>query len=323
MVHNSMCCRDLSSGVTLTLTPRDPYTSGMSPAFRALSACLVIASTGMVSAQAPPGADARSREIYVSAVDRQGAPVMDLTTADFTVKEDGVVREVLDVKPATDPLQIAVLIDDSAAATDAVSFLRDGLAAFLERMRGHAEIALITTGERPTVLTQYTSDNEVLTDKAKRLFARPNSGAYLLEALVDVSRGMAKREAKRPVILAITFENGPEYSNQHYENVLRDLQKSGAALHVIAIGTPSSSLNDEMRNRGQVLSEGTSRTGGRRDQVLANSGIPDKLKQAADELLNQYVITYGRPDKLIPPEKISVTSSRPNVTVRARTRADR
>ena len=125
------------------------------------------------------------------------------------------------------------------------------------------------------------------------------------------------------MIFAITFEAGPEYSNLHYENVLRDLQKSGAALHVVAIGTPSSSLSDEMRNRGQVLSEGTSRTGGRHDQVLANSGIPDKLKQVADELLNQYVVTYGRPDKLIPPEKIAVTSNRPNVTVRARTRADR
>jgi hypothetical protein len=72
-----------------------------------------------------------------------------------------------------------------------------------------------------------------------------------------------------------------------------------------------------------VLSEGTARTGGRRDQVLSNSGIPDRFKQAADELLNQYVVTYGRPDKLIPPEKISVTTSKPNVTVRARTRVDR
>ena len=303
----------------------------MTQAFRALpgclvyslSACLVIASAGAASAQAPQGADARIRRIYVSAVDRQGAPVTGLTAADFTVKEDGVTREVLDAKPATEPLQIAVLIDDSAAASDATSFMRDGLAAFLERMRGHAQIALVTIGERPTVLAPYTSDFKLLEDKAKRFFARPNAGAYLLEGLVDVSRGLAKRDTTRAVILATTFESAREFSNQHYDNVLRELEKSGAALHVIAIGTPSGSLEDEMRNRGQVLSEGTSRTGGRRDQVLANSGIPDKLKQAADELLNQYLVTYGRPEKLIPPEKISVTTSKPNVTVRARTRADR
>jgi hypothetical protein len=69
-----------------------------------------------------------------------------------------------------------------------------------------------------------------------------------------------------------------------------------------------------------VISEGTSRTGGRRDQVLAQSGIPDKLKQAADELVNQYVVTYGRPDKLIPPEKIAVSTPKRGITVRARTR---
>ena len=36
--------------------------------------------------------------------------------------------------------------------------------------------------------------------------------------------------------------------------------------------------------------------------------------------LNQYVVTYGRPDKLIPPEKLQVTTTRPGLTVRARTR---
>ena len=302
---------------------RGTYTSGMTPALRGLSVCLVICSfVASASGQDAQRADARTRDIYVSAVDRQGNPVTGLTAADLVVKEDGATREVLEVKRATEPLQIAVLIDDSSAASDATSFLRDGLLAFLERMRGHAEIGLITVGERPTVLAPYTTDTEELNQKVKRLFPRANSGAYLLDAITDASKALAKREARRPVILAITFE-GTEYSNQHYDAVLKELQKSGAALHAVAIGSPSAALDDEMRNRGQVLSEGTSRTGGRRDQVLANSGIPDKLKQAADELLNQYVVTYGRPDKLIPPEKVSVTSSRPNVTVRARRAADR
>ena len=70
-------------------------------------------------------------------------------------------------------------------------------------------------------------------------------------------------------------------------------------------------MTDEMRNRGRVIADGTERTGGRRDQVLAASGITEALPQVADELLNQYVVTYGRPDTLIPPEKLQVTVSRP------------
>ena len=295
----------------------------MTPALRALSVAVAI-SSAVVSAEAQAGqsGDARRRDIYVSAVDRQGAPVAGLTSADFIVKEDGVAREVLDVKLATEPLQIALLVDDSAAASDATSYLRDGLAAFLERMRGHAEISLITTGERPTVVSTFTTDTEALTQQVRRIFPRTNAGAYLLDAISEASQALAKRETRRPVIVAISFE-GTEFSNRQYDSVLRDLQKSGAALHVLAIGTPNSGMSDEQRNRGMVLSEGTSRTGGRQDQVLAVSGLPDRIKQAADELLNQYVVTYGRPDKLIPPEKLAVSSTRPNVTVRARTRADR
>ena len=177
----------------------------------------------------------------------------------------------------------------------------------------------ITVGERPTVLANYTKDTDLLRKQTDRLFPRTGAGAYLLDAILDASRGLAKRESDRKAMLAITFE-GVDYSNRHYQVVLDELKKTGAALHVIAIGTPSSSLSDEMRNRNMVIAEGTDRTGGRRDQVLAVSGIPDKLKQAADELVGQYLLTYGRPDTLIPGEKLEVRSTRPNVTVRAPTR---
>lgn len=278
--------------------------------------CLTAASAHGQTAR--PGAE-RTREVYVSAVDKRGAPVTDMTAADFQVKEDGRAREVLDVRPADKPLQIALLVDDSEAATEATSHLREGLAAFLERLHGKAEIALLTIGERPTVVAQYTKDTEQLKQRTGRIFPRSGAGAYLLDGIMDASRGLQKREADRPAIVAITFE-GIDYSNRHYQMVLDELAKSGAALHVIAVGSPSSSLSDEMRNRNIVIADGTSRTGGRRDQVLAPSGLPDKMKQAADELLNQYVLTYSRPDTLIPAEKLEVASTRQNVTVRARTR---
>jgi hypothetical protein len=75
-----------------------------------------------------------------------------------------------------------------------------------------------------------------------------------------------------------------------------------------------------VRNRNQVLALGTERTGGRRDQVLSITAIPVKLQQLADELAHQYVVTYSRPETLIPPEKLDVTVTRPGLTARARTR---
>src|SRR5262245_25640136 len=60
-------------------------------------------------------AQALQRSIYASAVDQNGAPVPNLGPADFVVREDKVAREILAVAPATDPMQIALLVDNSQA----------------------------------------------------------------------------------------------------------------------------------------------------------------------------------------------------------------
>ena len=83
---------------------------------------------------------------------------------------------------------------------------------------------------------------------------------------MDVSQGLAKRKATRPVIVAITME-GVEFSNLPIRDGAEQLEASGAALHVLAVGSPCRSRwTDEMRNRNQVICRRHERTGGRRDQ---------------------------------------------------------
>ena len=265
---------------------------------------------------------ARTQDVYVSVLGAKDAPVTGLTAADFVIREDGVAREVLKAEPATDSMQIVLLVDDSQAATDAVQPTREGLTAFIDKLQGRAEIGIVTIGDRATTLVPPTTDSSALKKGVNRIFARSGAGAYLLDAIMDVSRGFEQRQATRPVIVALTME-GIEFSNLQHDTVLTQLAASGASLHVLAVGTPSASMADEMRNRNMVLAEGTARTGGRRDQVLTPSGIAEALPRVAGELLNQYKVTYSRPETLIPPEKIQATVSRPGVTVRARTRTSK
>jgi VWFA-related protein len=259
----------------------------------------------------------RTREVYVSVLDGAGKPVTGLTAGDFVVREDNTVREVLSAGPATEPLTIAVTVDDSQAATSAMQFIRDALTTFFKKLDGKAQIALSSYGERPTPLVEYTDSMALLQKGVGRLFARSGAGAYLLEALVELSRGIEKKEAKRPSILVVAVESEVEFSNLYYTKVLEALKRSGATLHVVALGTPGASLSDEMRNRNMTIAEGTMLTGGRRDQVLAESGLADRLAQVADEMTNQYVVSYSRPETLIPPEKLEVTVKKPGLTVRA------
>lgn len=282
-----------------------------------LSLLVSIASQSPASQIGTKGrSDPPNHDIYVSVLDGSGKPVAGLSTGDFSVTEDGNPREVLKAGPATAPLTISILVDDSQAAQPAVQHIREGLSAFVKALEGKAEIAIATIGERPTIAVDYTKNNAALERGINRIFSRRGAGAYLMDGIVEVSRGLQKREAARPVIVALTIEEGPEFSNRYYEPVLEELQKSGAALHVLAIGSPSSSQADEMRNRNIVIAEGTSRTGGRRDQVLAVTAIPELLNQLAAELTTQYVVTYARPETLIPPEKVEVAVNRPGLTVR-------
>ena len=286
----------------------------------ALSAVAAVALAAQDPA-APKASDARTRQVYVSVVDSNGVAVTGLEQADFTVREDGQAREVLRAAPAAEPLDIVLLVDDSQAATSAIPYLRDGLNQFVDRMQGKAAIGLVTIGERPTSVVERTTDAAAVKKGISRLFARPGSGAYLLDGIVEVSRGFQKRESPRPTIVAITME-GIEFSNLQYQRVLDELYKSGAALHVLAVGRPSGGMNDEIRNKNLVIAQGTEATGGRRDQLLTELAIPDALVKVADELLKQYVVTYGRPDALIPPEKIEVSVKKPGLTARARRRVD-
>lgn len=264
------------------------------------------------------GAQAIQRAMYVSVVNDAGEPVPDLGPTDFVIREDNASREVLRVAPAIEPMQIAVLVDTSQAARDDIAHIRTALPPFVATLTGgdgKSQVAIIAIGERPTVFTDYTTSATALKKGIDRIWSMPDSGAYLLDAIVEVCQGLKKREASRPVIVSITTE-GPELSNLQYQQVLEPLRASGAAYHAITLGRPSTSLSDEVRNRNVVLDEGPRTTGGSRDDLLTSMALADRLRQLANELTHQYKVTYARPQSLIPPERVTVAAAKPGLTAR-------
>lgn len=260
-------------------------------------------------------AGARERALFTSVVDREGKPVDGLGPDDFVVREDGVRREVLRVTPATEPMAIAVLVDNSQAADDDIRNIREGLTKFVQQMRGAADIAIIGLGDRPTIYQDYTRNAELLEKAIGRLFAQPGSGMQFLEAVVESSRGLGRRDEPRAVMLPI-ITDGAEFGNLHYQTVLDALGESGAAMHAVTIGTFPSSMNDALRNRATVLDQGPRRSGGQRVTLLSSMAVPETLGRLGRELLNQYKVVYGRPESLIQPENVTVTVTRPGLTAR-------
>src|SRR5262245_22066255 len=128
-------------------------------------------------------AQAIERALTVSVVDDSGAIVRDLGPGDFIVREDNVSREILRVVRASEPMDIAVLVDTSAASRNNISHFRTALPGFVTALTNpnaagvKNRVAIIGTGERPTLFTDFTTSVVELQKGINRLWAMPDSGA--------------------------------------------------------------------------------------------------------------------------------------------------
>ena len=254
------------------------------------------------------------RVAYVNAFDEKThAPITGLGVRDVVVREDGAAREVLRVTPADTPMPVAILVDNTQAATNNIADIRRALTSFVKALHGLGPVAIIGVADRPTILRDYTTDQKQLLDGVGRVFAMPDSGATLLDAIIETSKGLQRREEDRVAMVILTTEN-TEFSNQHYKQVLDALKRGGAQLHAVILNTPAgSSLDDPARNRASVLDEGPRNSGGTRSDVLTSQAFEGELLKLAAILKAQHRVVYARPQALIPPEKLEVSSAKPGV----------
>ena len=263
----------------------------------------------VLSSAARAAAQVDERIIYTSVVDNAGAPVLDLAAPDFIVREDGIAREVLRVTRDSDPLQIALLVDNSAAMANRVSQLRKAAAAFVDSVRDGVPIALITLAERPTIAAAYTANHDTVRKAVDKLFVY-EAGSYLLDGIAEASQALPQRQLWRSAIVILTGL-GPEMSYRQYTEVLRMFREGGASLHVLQFGTGMG-----RREREIVLTTGTAETGGRFEEILSPTAFETKAAQLATELSNQYRVVYARPNRMLPPREIQVAVKRAGLRAR-------
>ncbi len=296
---------------------------------------VLLLSASVLAAAAPAlAAPQVHRTIRVTVTTGKGEPVPNLTPADFAVKEDGKTREVVRVEPAAVPLSIALLLDDRGSD---INEIRAALAAFVARIQGRAEVSLVSVV--PTVLKvfDYTTSLPTMMSGIQRLVWRAGpAGGLILGAVADAADDLARREVKRPAIVVVTFEGEEFRSHRPANTILTALERSGATMHVVAVGTPTlrkmnravvesgnvqgDDWTVDQNNRNAVLGDGPKQSGGRRQELTAASGLTRALEAAADDLLNQYVVIYAGAAETKASRKLNVSLKTRGLIVRAPTR---
>ena len=187
------------------------------------------------------------KSLYLSVLDENGKPVKDMVADDVLIREDGMDRQVVAVKPAAQPISVAVLVDTAQGTrvTDAygtpeeyIRDIRTGVSAFAKQILGqspNASVSLMEFGQAAITIVPFTS-NPVDYDKGvNRLVPKPGVGSVLLEALGQANIDLAKQPSPRRAIVSLNLEPSDEQSREDPNKVRDGFRKSGAQLWALSV----------------------------------------------------------------------------------------
>ena len=123
-----------------------------------------------------------------------------------------------------------------------------------------------------------------------------------------------------PVLVAFIAEDGPEFGTPTNARVREALRESGASLWTVVLQARDPDLTrTEARERAAVVSDVARASGGDSRMVLSRPAIQSTLTKLAVQIRSRYDVTYGRPESLVPPQRLQVQVKRPGARVAAPT----
>lgn len=256
------------------------------------------------------------KHVFVTALDKDGTPIVGLEAQHFAIRESGRDRDVLRVEPLRTPMHLAVLVDTSIANGTPDETFRGAVLAFIDRVAPGHHVALYSFGDRASRVVGFTDDPAALRSAAAGIFGWGHQRSVLIDTLDLALHDFENIEAARPVVVAISSET-PEASGKTAGGIIRRLIAQSVAFHAISVtSSPGSSTASAVsgdvptksrqlggmiaagegdRERTQLLQQGTEATGGGRQRVASILALPNALGRVASELANSYKVTFARP----------------------------
>ena len=290
---------------------------------RALLPVLLVLALVPALRGAPPAV--LDKSLFLSVLDAQGRPVTDVRMGDILIREDNQDREVIAVKPASQPISVAVLIDTAQGmrVTDAYGtpeeYVRDirvaasGFAKQLLSRSPDAAVMLMEFGQAAIPVVPFTMNLAEFDRGVNRLTAKPGVGSVLLEAINAANVDLAKRPSPRRAIVTLNLEPSDEQSREEPKKVVDAFRKSGAQLWSVSVQRGGLKTS----RRDLVINDFAKATGGQRDFIVAISAAAVILQRYADALAGQYEVVYRRPESNKVPQLIQVGTLRQNVKTHA------
>ena len=260
--------------------------------------CTTLVAVPVITGLAAAGRqDAVRKTALVTVVAEASGPVANLGPRDLVVREDGATRDVLDVRPATEPIFIALLIDTIRPPSGVLAPTQDyrrGLAAFVSTIKGgnpDAQIAILDYAGATVTAVDFTSEAPTLDRYIQQLFPNRQADGVLIEAVVEGARKLGDKPSPRRAIVVVDFNSRDSSAVPAMQQAAEMVHKSGATVWTVSVRSTSATSS----NRESVLNVVTRSSGGTRLTIVEPTGLEAMLKSIANSLLSQYTVTFTRP----------------------------
>lgn len=256
--------------------------------------------------------EVRLVELPVEVRDAAGHAVTGLSTADFSVAEDGVAQQLLRCDRVENlPIRAVLLLDTSASMESALGQVQQAAGGFLRgALKPGDRAALLRFSEKPVIEVPFTAEVDRLVAGLAGLSAERSTALFdsVMFAL-DYMKGLSGARA-----LLVLTDGGDKSSRFDFDQTLEAARRSGVVIYAIGLAIPRSEL--AARHGLEKLAEAT---GG-----LAL--FPDDAKELSDlyqsidrDLRARWLLSYQSTQSTSDGKfrRVEVATSRPGLEVKA------
>ena len=248
--------------------------------------------------------------LWVSVTDKNEAFVSNLERSQFEVLENGKPQKLVDFYREERPITMAILLDSSGSMHEMLKEVHVAAASFVDTLRDQDTALVIDFDDRVFLIQDLTSDREALRQAVTSTEAI--GGTAIFDALHASYRKLGKIEGRKAIIL---LSDGDDTSSQFaFKRILEQAKSDNTMIYAIGLG---SGVGSEGRG---VMKDFAEYTGGRAFFVNKASELAGVYAQIADELRNQFYLTYATSVEALDGRwvPIEVKVSNPSLKVRAR-----
>jgi Ca-activated chloride channel homolog len=268
--------------------------------------------------------------VPVVVTDRQGRYVSGLNAEDFTIYHDGVKQTISFFGAEEEPLNVAILLDSSRSALDALELIQDAAQDFIRLLQPADRAMVVSFDNAVNVLCPLTSDRKRLQNAVNQVDIGERIGTVMRDAVIEVvEQDFAKVKGRKAIIL---LTDGKDFGSSLSKDELLDiLEESDVMVYSVFYETRVASIG---RRRGMWRGDRKKRANEDAIEYLelmseVSAGrfyqndvadLKSTFNLVADELRKHYRLGYYPPDAEdnSTAHKITVKVARADVAVRSR-----